>query len=81
MWEKSPPAGIQIGQLELGLRIWKGERDIGGALTIPVISREAQMGFGSMGCRATGLRFSLSSDSDSGSFTLLPLSFSLLPTS
>lgn len=80
MLEKSPPAGMQIGQLELGLSIWKGKRDIGGALTIPVISKEVQMDFGSMVCRATGLRVSISSDSGSGSFTLLPLSFNLLPT-
>lgn len=79
MWEKSPPAVMQIGQLEFGLSIWKGQRDIGGAFTIPVISKEVQMDFGSMGCRATGLRVSISSYSDSGSFTLLPLSFSLLP--
>lgn len=47
-------------------------RDIGGALTIPVIAGEDQMGFYPTGCQATGLRFGLSSDSGSGSLTLLP---------
>lgn len=52
--------------MELGLSMWKSQRDIGGALAVPVISREVQRGFNSIGCRATGLRFGLGPDSDSG---------------
>lgn len=58
--------------LAVGLNTWKGPRNIGGLLMVPVISREPQMGFYSVGCKATGLRLGLSSYSAFGSLTLLP---------
>lgn len=58
--------------LAVGLSTWKGPQDIGGLLTVPVISKEAQMVSYSMACKATGLRLGLSSDCAFGSLILLP---------